>query len=298
MKDILVIGSGPAGMATAVWARRLGLSVQVYEQDAIPGGQLNLIKGEIEDYPGVDCSGPELRDKIVHRLDSMGVEIVLNSHVSDLDPVQRTIVVNGHQVSGRNIVIATGGRPRKLGIPGEQEMYARGETYRSSVHASQMKGKPVIVVGGGDRAVENAYQFLKGGAHVTLVHRGDNLTARRGMTDLLRTVPGCEYLFNCTPTRIVGSQKVEGLKVEMDGKETLLKADAIVITIGLQPTTSFLHDKLPLDTEGRIETNQVYETKYRGVFAIGDAMISSQFSSIAACGGQGMVVAKQIAVSM
>jgi thioredoxin reductase (NADPH) len=298
LDDILVIGSGPAGMATAVWAHRLGLSARVFEQDSSPGGQLNLIKGTIEDYPGWDGSGPELRDKLAKQLESLGVEIVFNAQVSDFDPVQREIVVNGTRVPGKNIVIAAGGKPRNLGIPGEQEMYARGERYRSSVHANQLKNKSVIIVGGGDRAVENAYQFLQGGAQVTIVHRGDELTARRGMIDLLTATENCNYMFDCTPLKIVGTNRVEGLEVEQYDKEVFLKADAIVVTIGLAPATSFLHNKLPRDTDGRLETNHLYETKYRGVFAIGDVMVSPQFSSISTCVGQGMVVAKQIAVSM
>lgn len=298
MEDILVIGSGPAGLAAAVWAHRLGLSVRVFERDSIAGGQLNLIKGKIEDYPGADCTGPELRDRIVTDLEHKGVEIVLNSYVEDFDPDERIIVVNGQRVSGRNIVIATGGKPRRLGIPGEREMHERGEIYRSSIHANQMKSKSVIVVGGGDRAVENAYQFLKGGAHVTLVHRGDELTARRGMIELLQTVPECKYLFDCTPLRIVGRHQVEGMEALQNGTKIFLQADAIVVTIGLAPATGFLHDKLAQDEEGRIETNHVYETWCPGVFAIGDVMISPQFSSISTCVGQGMAAAKQIALSM
>jgi thioredoxin reductase (NADPH) len=258
------------------------------------GGQLNDLHFELADHPGFGGTGAQLRDWCVERALESGVELHLERRVAGLDAAARALAVGEEWFRARHVVLATGVRPRGLDVPGAREMTARGEIFRGSRDAERFRGRHVVVVGGGDRAVENALLLAARGASVSLLCRHASLRARPALRADLETDGHIAVFTKATVRRILGRDAVRAVEVSVEGEAHVLPAAAVFVYIGAAPQTSFV-EGLALDADGRIRTDAWGRTSAADVYAVGDVRTPAAYASVSTCCGQAMAVAKQIA---
>lgn len=296
--DVVIVGAGMAGLATAIWARRLGLEPLVLEREGRAGGQLNQIGGRIFDYPGLDLpSGEALTQRLVRQAEEAGATLRLGRPVSAVSAADRTCVTPEGPVTGRALVIATGLSARRLGVDGEQDLYRGGWVRRPSHDLPWFQGRRVAVIGGGDRAVENAGLLLPVVRRVHLLSR----SPLRARPDLTAPVLSSEKLVHhegATVARFRTRPDAVTLDVEQSGRQWSLEVDAVCIYIGNQPNSQLVAGQVELDPEGYILTDRYGQTSVPGVFAVGDVCTPPAYQSLVMAGGQAMAVAKRIALSL
>lgn len=296
--DIVIVGAGMAGLATAIWARRLGLEPLVLEAAPRPGGQLNQIRGRIFDYPGLDLpSGEALTERLMRQAAEAGARVDLGRTVRAVSAAERTCLTSEGPVTGRALVIATGLRARRLGVEGERALYEGNWVRRPSYDLPWFRGRRVAVIGGGDRALENAGLLLPVAREVHLLSRGP----LRARTDLSAPVLANDRLVHHERAR-VGRFDVrpDGVTVEVHQADRVwpLEVDAVCIYIGNEPNSQLVAGQVELDPEGYIVTDRFGQTSVPGVFAAGDVCTPPAYQSLANAAGQAMVVAKRIALSL
>ena len=296
--DVLIIGAGPAGFTAAVYAARFGLETIIISKDL--GGNMALTD-IIENYPGFPegVSGPELTNRMHEQVKKLGVEVIFDE-VERIDPAEcayyegpckfRVRTANGKEYKGRTIIIAVGAAPRKLRVPGEEELTGRGVSYCATCDGPLFKGKRVIVVGGGNTALQEALYLKSIGVDVTLVHRRREFRADKILQDRFRE-SGIPAILDTVVTEIKGKDKVEGvrLKNRVTGEETEMKVDGVFIFIGYEPKTDFVKHLGITDEYGYIPFDMYMHTKVPGIFAAGD--ITNVFKQIAVAVGQGAIAA-------
>ena len=298
MHDVLIIGAGPAGLATAIWCDQLGLDTLVLEQQPEIGGQLLSIYGPLENYPGVSAKdGVEFLQRFAAGSTESGFDQWTNVEIASVDlPAKRVSLRSGEQLQAISIVIATGVRRRQLGIPGEIEFVGKGIIESGTRDKQLFAGKDVCIIGGGDAAAENALLLAEVCATVTLVHRGKALRAQREFTEQLQT-NHCITVFNeSVATRILGNSEVEAIEIQR--KEAIkpfqMAVKGVLIRIGVEPNSELFRDQLQLDEHNYIVITSQQETNIRNVFAVGD--ISNPLApTIVGAAGAGATAAKTIA---
>ena len=279
MYDVVIIGSGPAGMAAAVYAARAELTFVVVEKD-MSGGQI-LETSEIDNYPGYpSISGFELAEKFRAHAEACGTEIIENITIEDFRRIEGgyELVFDGNKtMETKTILIATGAKPRRLGCPGEEELTGAGVSYCATCDGAFFKGRDVIVVGGGNTAVEDAIFLARGCKSVTLVHRRDSLRASRNLVTKLKSLPNVEIVWDSTVERIYGNGMVESvlLKNVKTGEQTDRKANGVFVAVGTKPSNLGLQDKIPCDEGGYFIAGENCETQVPGIFAAGDVRTKS-----------------------
>src|SRR6267142_2390879 len=218
MNDVVIIGAGPAGLSAARWCDELGLDTLVLEQSEEVGGQLLSVHNPIENYLGVRATnGRELRDRFVEQTKDCDFDLWTNVEIAGVDlKAKRVRLRSGEELQSIAIIIATGLRRRKLGIPGEAEFIRRG-MIESSGDRQAFAGKDVCVIGGGDAAAENALMLAEVCPTVTLVHRGKKLRARREFTEQLHTSHCITVFPESVVRRIIGREQVEAVEIERTG---------------------------------------------------------------------------------
>jgi len=287
---VMILGTGPAGLTAAIYAARANLEPLVVE-GLEPGGQLTLTT-DVENFPGFPegVLGPDLMDNMRKQAERFGAKF-LNGWVTSVDLSNRPfrITVGKEDVhEAETIIISTGASAKMLGITGESEMIGRGVSTCATCDGFFFKGKPIIVVGGGDSAMEEATYLTKHASEVTIVHRRDALRASKVMQDRARNNPKIKWALNVTPLSVVDNgQKVTGLEVKDNetGEARVLSADGVFVAIGHQPNTEFLNGQLKIDSVGYIQTDSHSSaTNVEGVFACGDVMDSHYRQAITAAG--------------
>lgn len=273
MKDVIVIGAGPAGMTAAMYAARAQLDVMMIEQGA-PGGMMNNTD-VIENYPGfLSIKGMELGEKMYDNTKRDGVQhqygIVENViDCGDYKQVKTTDAVYEAKV----VIIATGGSHRLLHVNGEEDYSGRGVSYCAVCDGMFFKNRHVIVVGGGDSAIEEGIYLTQLASKVTVVHRRDQLRAKKDLQNLAFANEKMEFIWNSVVEEVVGDgMKVTGVKLynkETD-EHSFVEADGVFIYIGMTPNTSMVQNLGICDEEGWIPTNERMETSMKGVYAVGD----------------------------
>ncbi|MBQ6104815.1 MAG: thioredoxin-disulfide reductase [Lachnospiraceae bacterium] len=279
MYDVVIIGSGPAGMAAAVYAARAELTFVVVEKD-MSGGQI-LETSEIDNYPGYpSISGFELAEKFRAHAEACGTEIIENITIEDFRRIEGgyELVFDGNKtMETKTILIATGAKPRRLGCPGEEELTGAGVSYCATCDGAFFKGRDVIVVGGGNTAVEDAIFLARGCKSVTLVHRRDSLRASRNLVTKLKSLPNVEIVWDSTVERIYGNGMVESvlLRNVKTGELTDRKASGVFVAVGTKPSNLGWQDKIPCDEGGYFIAGENCETQVPGIFAAGDVRTKS-----------------------
>ena len=296
--DVAVIGAGPAGLTAGLYAARAGLRTAVFERLS-PGGQLAQTE-RIENYPGFadGTGGFELAWSMKEQAERFGVQII-NEEVSALDlaaPVKRLDTPYG-SYGARSVIVATGARPRKLGVPGEAELTGRGVSYCATCDGSFFRGKTVMVVGGGNTAAADAIYLSRLAERVILVHRRDKLRATPIYHEQLAKLENVSFMWSTEVRALRGEDgKLVSAQVEHLGDGTLetVPVDGVFVAVGTRPNTEFLAGALPLDAGGYITASETGETSIPGVFAAGDVRVKALRQVVTAV-SDGAVCAEQAA---
>ena len=295
--DVVIIGGGVAGLATALWCDELGLSALLLEEKAELGGQLLWVHNEIKNYLGREAkNGRELRDAFLEQITKRRFELRLQAQIDELDLEKKEIrLLDGTRISARAAVIATGIRRRRLNVPGEDEFKARGIIESGMKNAASVTGKSVLIVGGGDAAFENALILAKTAEKVTLVHRGRDFRARREFIEQVQSHPKITVLTDAVIREISGNTRLESVTLSgaARGETRVLPADALLIRIGVEPNTEIFPKTLQLDKSGYVEINRNCETSLEGVYAAGD-VANPLAPTISSAAGMGATAAKAI----
>ena len=271
--DVIVVGAGPGGLSAAIYARRAGLKTLVLER-ATEGGQITLTN-VVEDYPGFSSiSGEELAEKFADHAREFGVKFA-NEEVMQIDlqgDVKKVKTDLNNEYTAKVVVVATGSNPRKLGVPGEEEFTNRGVSYCAVCDGSFFKGKEVIVIGGGDSAVEEGIYLSKIASKVRIIHRRDKLRAQKIIQDRAFKIPNIEFIWDTVVTEIGGKDSVEyvTLKNVKSGETSKLETSGVFIYVGLVPNSELVKENVNVDQNGFILTDERMETNVKGVYAVGD----------------------------
>ncbi|MGM0902646.1 MAG: thioredoxin-disulfide reductase [Bacillota bacterium] len=293
--DVIIIGAGPAGMTAAVYTSRANLSTLMLER-GVPGGQMANTE-DVENYPGFDSIlGPELSTKMFDHAKKFGAEYAYGDVKEIIDGKEyKTIVAGSKQYKAHAIIISAGAEYKKIGVPGEQELGGRGVSYCAVCDGAFFKGKELVVVGGGDSAVEEGVYLTRFASKVTIVHRRDELRAQKILQDRAFANEKIDFIWNHTVKEIhekdgkVGSLTLVSTN---DGEEMEFKADGVFIYIGMVPLTKPFEGLGITNSNGYIETNENMETKVPGIFAAGDIREKS-LRQIVTATGDGSIAAQQ-----
>lgn len=272
--DVAVIGAGPAGLTAGLYAARAGLEAVVFERIA-PGGQLAQTE-HMENYPGFPdgTNGFELAFSMKQQADRFGVRNV-GEEVLSVDFTQNPKVLKTafNEYRANSVIIATGARPRKLGLELEEELQGRGVSYCATCDGNFFRDKTVMVVGGGNTAAGDAIYLSRICKKVYLVHRRDKLRATAIYHKRLEDLPNLEFVWNAVPRKLVADEgALAGVRVEMleTGEERDIAVDGLFVAVGTEPNTEFLGGALQCDETGYIVADESCATEVPGVFAAGD----------------------------
>lgn len=296
MRQIIIIGSGPAGYTAAIYAARANLSPLLIASSVEAGGEL-MKTTEVENYPGFaeGIQGPELMLAMQAQAERFGTEIVLDDVVKlELEgEVKRVTLGNGDVHEALTIVFATGSAYRKLGLEDEDRMSGHGVSWCATCDGFFFRQKTIAVVGGGDSAMEEANFLTKFADKVYVIHRKDTLRASKTMQDRAFANPKIEFLWNKEVAHIYGDELVTGIGVVdvTDGTETTLDLSGLFIAIGADPRTHLVHGQLNLTAEGTVAVDgRSSRTNIPGVFAAGD-VIDPTYRQAVTAAGSGTVAA-------
>ncbi|HET8783191.1 MAG TPA: FAD-dependent oxidoreductase [Pyrinomonadaceae bacterium] len=301
MHDVIIIGAGPAGLSAAFWCDELGLDTLVLEQAEQIGGQLHRVYNPIENYLGIKTrNGQELLELFSRDVETAEFDLWTGVAIDSIDlRAKRISLRSGEVLQAISIVIATGVRPRELGVPGEKEFVGKGMIESGTRDRELFAGKDVCVVGGGDAAVENALLLAEVCATVTLVHRGKKLRARREFAERVQPNHRVTVFTESVVTRIMGDAGIEAVEIQRRGglKPFQLAVRGVLIRIGVEPNTDLFREQLVVDEKGYVGVNNEQETSVPMVFAIGD--VSSPLApTISGATGAGATAAKVIAARL
>lgn len=270
--DLLIIGGGPAGAGAALYGARAGLSVIVIEKMML-GGEITSTAW-LDNYPGFPegVGGPEFGTLLEKQLTNLKVPI----HSGDLQKVElegeiKKVICSNGEFEGKTVLIATGTLPNLLGVEGELELRGRGVSYCATCDGAFFRNKKIVVVGGGDAALEETIFLSRFAEKIYLIHRRDKFRGCSWLQDKVVKLPQVEVLWNTTVSRIDGDNKVKALQIKQDGHDRTLEVDGIFIYTGRLPNAPFLEGViLDRDERGYIITSDKMETSIAGVYAAGD----------------------------
>jgi thioredoxin reductase (NADPH) len=301
MHDVIIIGAGPAGLSAAFWCDELGLDTLVLEQAEQIGGQLHRVYNPIDNYLGVKArNGEELFKLFSQDVDAAEFDLWTQVSIATVDlKAKRVSLASGERLQSIAIVIATGVRPRELGVPGEREFAGKGIIESGARDRDLFAGKDVCIVGGGDAAVENALLLAEVCATVTLVHRGKKLRARREFTERLQSNHCITVFTESVLTRIMGNEDVEAVEIQRKQglKPFQMAVRGVLIRIGVEPNTELFRKQLETDEKGFVKVSIQQETSVPMVFAAGD-VANPLAPTISSATGAGATAAKVIAARL
>jgi thioredoxin reductase (NADPH) len=288
LRNVIVIGSGPAGFTAALYAARANLAPLVLK-GLEAGGQL-MLTTDVENYPGFadGLLGPELMDQMEKQAARFGAEI-LPVHVTDVDLSERPFVVRAgdQEWRGRTIIVATGATARWLGVPGEEKLRGRGVSACATCDGFFFRDRELVVVGGGDTAMEEATFLTKFASKVTIVHRREEFRASKVMSARALANPKVDVIWNTTVAEVHGDDAVSGVTLNdvRTDESRPLAADGLFVAIGHDPNTALFRGKLALDDEGYITVAEPRTaTSVPGVFAAGDVTDRTYRQAVTAAG--------------
>ncbi|MCT1902328.1 thioredoxin-disulfide reductase [Oceanobacillus sojae] len=292
--DVIIAGAGPAGMTAAVYASRANLDTLMLER-GIPGGQMANTE-DVENYPGFDhILGPDLSNKMFEHAKKFGAEYAYGDIKSIEDHGNyKTIYAGKKEYHTKALIIATGAQYKKLGIPGEEELGGRGVSYCAVCDGAFFKEKELIVIGGGDSAVEEGVYLTRFASKVTIVHRRDELRAQRILQDRAFDNDKIEFIWDTVPEKINGTDgKVSSITLKNRKTNEVYDFDTngVFVYIGMLPLNDPFTDLGITDAEGYIPTSENMETKIPGIFAAGDIR-AKDLRQIVTATGDGSIAAE------
>jgi len=296
VRDVIIVGSGPAGYTAAIYAARANLRPLVIAGSVTAGGAL-MNTTEVENYPGFPdgLMGPDLMENLQKQAERFGAELEFDDVIEvDLEGPVKTVRTGGGSVhTARSVVLATGSAYRELGLPDEKRLSGRGVSWCATCDGFFFKEQDIAVVGGGDSAIEEATFLSRFARTVTVVHRRDELRASKIMQDRAFNDPKISFAWNSAVTAIHGEDKVTGITLRdtVTGGERDLDVTGVFVAIGHDPRTELFSDVIPLTAEGFVEVEgRSSRTPVPGVFACGD-VVDHEYMQAVTAAGSGCVAA-------
>lgn len=273
MYDVIIIGSGPAGMAAAIYAERAKLNTLVLEKNYITGGQV-LTTYEVDNYPGFPgVSGMELSTKFKEHAEKLGTKVTtedVTEIIAEDDLVK--VITKDNTYEAKTLVVATGATHRHLNVPGEEELTGMGVSYCATCDGAFFKNRTTAVIGGGDVAIEDAIFLARICEKVYVIHRRDELRGAKSLQEKLFTCDNVEMVWDSVVEKINGEDMVESLTVKnvKDGSVKELETNGVFIAVGITPNSSLLNGVVDLDEAGYVKADENGVTSHKRIFAVGD----------------------------
>lgn len=294
--DVIIVGAGPAGLTAAVYTSRGNLSTLMIER-GMPGGQMANTE-DIENYPGFDhILGPDLSTKMFEHARKFGADYAYGDVTEVIDGESyKTVIAGGNEYKARAIIITTGAEYRKMGIPGEEDLTGRGVSYCAVCDGAFFRSKEIIVVGGGDSAVEEGAYLTRFADKVTIIHRRDELRAQKILQDRAFANEKMDFVWNATVKKVNEKDGKIGsvtLLSTVDGTEREFETDGMFVYIGMDPLTAPFEKLGILDENGYIDTNEIMETSVPGIYAAGDVR-EKLLRQIVTATGDGSIAAQAV----
>jgi len=292
--DAIIIGGGPAGLTAGIYLSRARINTLLIEK-ALPGGQAVLTE-IIENYPGFPhgITGPELMQKMEEQAVGFSlkieygevVEVKIKEDKEDKEDKVKMIKINNKEYKTLAIILASGAEASKLGVPGEEELRGRGISYCATCDAPFFKDQKIVVVGGGDMAIEEALYLTKFVREVTIIHRRDRLRATKILQERVFVNKKINFVWDSVVTKILGNEKVEGVLVQnkKTGEEREISCQGVFVFVGNIPNSKFLNELIKLDKKGYILTDDNMMTSQEGIYACGDVRKKLLRQVVTACG--------------
>lgn len=296
--DILIIGGGPAGLAAAIYAAQAKKRTIVIDLNYMHGGQVGTTH-MVSNYPGFPkpISGMELGDLMGNHARVAGAEFRAAVDVSNLDLHQKSIVIDGIEtIVGKKLILAMGSSPRALGVPGEKEYKGQGISYCATCDAKYFEDKDVVVIGGGNSAIEESLFITQFAKRVHIVHQFDTLQANQVAQEKARSNPKIEFLLSHEPRAFIKTET--GMKVEVEelktGLRKTLETDGVFVFVGMKPNMDDVPKEIAMDDYGYIKTDALMHTSITDVFAVGD-IAAKPLRQITIAVSEGTIAAVQAA---
>lgn len=274
MYDVIVIGTGPAGLAAAIYGTRAKLNMLVLEQNFMSGGQV-VNTYEVDNYPGLPgISGMDLSLKFREHAEKLGMEF-LRAKVNKIAVGEngiKTVEAENQTYETKTVILATGAHHRLLNVPGEESLSGMGVSYCATCDGAFYKGSDVAVIGGGDVAVEDAIFLARGCRKVYVVHRRNELRAAKSLQEKLFSLPNVEMVWDSAVESIEGEEQVEAVRLKQlkDGSSRTLQVDGVFVAVGITPDSDLLKGIAEMDENGYIAADETCETSVPGIYAAGD----------------------------
>jgi len=286
--DAIIIGGGPAGLTAGIYLSRARVSTLLIEK-ALPGGQAILTE-IIENYPGFPhgIAGPELMQKMEEQAVRFGLKIEYGEveEVKIKEDKVKIVRINNQEYKTLTIILASGAEASKLGVPGEEELRGRGVSYCATCDAPFFKDQKIVVVGGGDTAIEEALYLTKFVREITIIHRRDRLRATKILQERVFSNKKINFAWNSVVIKILGNEKVEGVLIQnkKTGEEKKILCQGVFAFVGNVPNSKFLNEIIKLDQKGYILTDDNMMTSQEGIYACGDVRKKLLRQVVTACG--------------
>lgn len=278
--DLIIIGMGPAGVSAAIYAKRAGLNVLCLDK-AMIGGYVNYID-KIENYPGMVMSGPDLAFKFYEHIKELDIEFVNKEVISVIDGDVKKIVTSDGEYLCKNVLIATGRVPRKLGLVNEEELEGKGISHCALCDGAFYKGKTVAVVGGGDSALQETLYLANLCEKVYLIHRREEFKVAGSLLEKIQDKDNVVRIMNTTISELgIEDDKLSSILLD-SGDE--LEVDGLFVYVGFVPGTKFANELGITDEDGYIVVNKSYESKIKGIYAVGDIIKKAVYQVSTAVG--------------
>ena len=272
MYDVMILGSGPAGLSAAVYASRAGLSFAVIEKDYMGTGQIAYTE-QVDNYLGYfGIGGFSLGEKFREHAEALGTEFIEGevTELSRTDSGWKILLSDGNNVESKTVIYALGASPKKLGISGEEEFSGRGVSYCALCDGAFFEGKTVAVIGGGDTALGDALYLSKTAEKVYIIHRRSELRANASLVKKAEGTENIQFVPESVPLEIIGAESVTSIKYTQKGTEKNMNTDGVFVAVGSLPNTSLLSGIADLDNRGYIIADENCITSADGLFAAGD----------------------------
>ena len=296
--DVVIVGGGPAGLTAGIYTGRANLKTLILEK-GLPGGQIAQTE-EVENYPGFPepIRGPELSERMLRQAKRFGAEVVMDE-AQGLEKTPEGFLVRGYEQDyrARCVILATGANPKKLGVPGEEKFYGRGVSTCATCDGFFYRGKEVVVVGGGDAAVEEGLFLTKFANKVTLVHRRDSLRANKTAQARAFSHPKMHFIWDTVVEEVLGDETVTGVRLKnlKTGEVYDYPTDGVFVFIGHEPNTGFLQGVVELRPDRYVAVRDEIFTSVPGLFAAGDVAdpIYRQLSTSVGAGTRAAMMAER-----